>query len=310
MHSPERSPVLNDHWQSHHRFYDYTSAANPRMPDITIQSFPSSLHHCRESKTIPLDLSTQLETPYPATGPNLLANFVHIASTETMTTETHASSQIFFVIRGTGHSVFQEGYLQWKAGDYFAIPASDAISHSAQEDSAFYWVHDQPLMDYLGAEPKRKRCKPLYFPADLLESELHNVSSMNKDKDTNRNGVLLANPDCPLTKTVTHTLWSLYNLLPANSRQKAHRHNSIALDYTVKARTNTYSLLGKELDSQGNIKHPVRVDWVTGGVFVTPPGWWHSHHNESDEDAIILPVQDAGLHTYNQSLDIRFSQGY
>jgi len=42
---------------------------------------------------------------------------------------------------------------------------------------------------------------------------------------------------------------------------------------------------------------------------VTPPGWWHSHHNETDEDAWVLPVQDAGLFTYQRALDIRFSTG-
>lgn len=26
-------------------------------------------------------------------------------------------------------------------------------------------------------------------------------------------------------------------------------------------------------------------------------GYWHSHHNESGEDAHVLPIQDAGLHT-------------
>ena len=30
---------------------------------------------------------------------------------------------------------------------------------------------------------------------------------------------------------------------------------------------------------------------------MTPPGWWHSHHNDSDEDAWVLPMQDAGLYT-------------
>ncbi len=45
-------------------------------------------------------------------------------------------------------------------------------------------------------------------------------------------------------------------------------------------------------------------------AFVTPPGWWHSHQNESDEDAIVLPVQDAGLQTYMQTLDIQFAHGY
>jgi hypothetical protein len=36
------------------------------------------------------------------------------------------------------------------------------------------------------------------------------------------------------------------------------------------------------------------------------PGWWHSHHNESDEVAWVLPMQDAGLYTHQRTLDIRF----
>ena len=39
---------------------------------------------------------------------------------------------------------------------------------------------------------------------------------------------------------------------------------------------------------------------------VTPPGWWHSHHNESGESAWVLPIQDAGLFTHQRTLDIRF----
>ncbi len=310
MITEKRVSVLNDQWQDNCRFFEYSCAANPCMPDIRIDIFPAKTHQIGETRTIPLDLSKQLQTSYPATGPGLLANFVHIASGDILVTETHASSQIFYVIRGKGKSVFSEGDLRWKVGDYIALPTCDAIEHFAEEDSAFYWVNDQPLMDFLGVHPQRKQCQPLYFPAELLESELQTVTEQIKGKDNNRNGVLLANPDCPLTKTVTHNMWSLYNLLPAKSRQKAHRHNSIALDYAVKSSVDTYTLIGRELDSSGNIIDPVRVDWQAGGVFVTPPGWWHSHHNESEYDAVVLPVQDAGLHTYVQSLDIQFSNGY
>jgi gentisate 1,2-dioxygenase len=41
---------------------------------------------------------------------------------------------------------------------------------------------------------------------------------------------------------------------------------------------------------------------------VTPPGLWHSHHNESGLPAHILPIQDAGLHTYLRTLNILFSR--
>jgi len=184
------------------------------------------------------------------------------------------------------------------------------IRHCASEDSAFYWVNDQPLMDFLGARPTLPRFRPLYFSRELLTSELEKVRKENEGKDKNRNGILLANPDCPQTKTLTHSMWSLYNLLPAKSKQKAHRHNSIALDFAVKATEGVYTMIGRDLDADGNIIDPVRANWVAGGAFVTPPGWWHSHHNETDEDAIVLPVQDAGLHTYMQTLDIQFAHGY
>ena len=67
-----------------------------------------------------------------------------------------------------------------------------------------------------------------------------------------------------------------------------------------------YTLMGKEIDTDGNIINPIRCNWTPGGVFITPPGWWHSHHNESDEVAWVLPMQDAGLYTHQRTLDIRF----
>ncbi len=68
--------------------------------------------------------------------------------------------------------------------------------------------------------------------------------------------------------------------------------------------------LDRTIDPDGNIIDPIKAPWLPGAMFVTPPGWWHSHHNESDQDAIVLPVQDAALHTQIQTLDIRFSKGY
>ena len=52
------------------------------------------------------------------------------------------------------------------------------------------------------------------------------------------------------------------------------------------------------VQATGTVKNGIKSPWVTGAVFVTPPGWWHSHHNESAEVAWVLPMQDAGLYTY------------
>ncbi len=64
-----------------------------------------------------------------------------------------------------------------------------------------------------------------------------------------------------------------------------------------------YTLIGDELDEDGKIKSPKRADWESGAAFTTPLGMWHSHHNESEEeDAWILPVQDAGLSLHQVKL--------
>ena len=34
----------------------------------------------------------------------------------------------------------------------------------------------------------------------------------------------------------------------------------------------------------------------------------HSHHNETNTPAWVLPIQDAGLYTHQRTLDIRFSE--
>ncbi len=56
----------------------------------------------------------------------------------------------------------------------------------------------------------------------------------------------------------------------------------------------------------GCIKDAVRVDWVKGAAFVTRAGYWHKHVDESGADAYVMPIQDAGLHSYLRTLDIQF----
>jgi len=104
------------------------------------------------------------------------------------------------------------------------------------------------------------------------------------------------------------TLWAMFGLLPAGKSQLPHRQQSVAVDLIVDCLPGCYSLLGDEVDPETcRIVDPVRIDWESGGAFVTPPGKWHSHHNESGRHAHLIPIQDAGLQTYLRALDIRFS---
>ncbi len=296
----------NQQWEQQVISWEYSAAATPDLDDVPIQPFPASLHEQGNTRVIALDLSKELETPYPATSPNLLANYIRICAKEKIATCVAASSEVYFVLRGSGRTETAEGTIEWQQGDAFSLPFNSGVTHIADEDSALYWSHDAPLLQYMGATPSKQMFKPAFYSKAYMCDEVEKLREIALREKRNRIGIILGNTACTKTKTMTHTMWSLFNLLPAGEVQKPHRHQSVALDLAVFSGPDTYTLIGKHVDEEGHIINPVKAMWATNTVFVTPPGWWHSHHNESDQDAFVFPVQDAGLHTYMRTLDIQF----
>lgn len=298
------APQTTSQWEEQAEFHDYMSAVNPVMPEIPVEAFLPELYATGESRVIPMNLSSCLKTPYPCTSPNLLSSFIRINAGDVLPLVTQATSHMFYVIYGEGETRSEFGTVPWKTGDLFTSPNASELRHYASEETVLYWVCDAPLLQYLGVVPGTARFEPVLYTKERLDTELQ--KAREQAGAANRNGILLSNPNFAQTMTLTHSLWSLYNALPAHVVQKPHRHNSVAIDYCVAAGPDTYTMIGKELDAQGNIIDPVKALWIPGAVFVTPPGYWHSHHNESDEDAIVLPIQDAGLLTNMQVLDFQY----
>ena len=299
-------------WGETASIFEYGSAANPDMRPIPVLVHPPDLHERGETRVIPFDINDFLEIEESCTSPNLMASFVRIVKGEAMETSANATSQAFYVIRGSGTSESEHGKISWSTGDLFVVPVTRGkIRHACVDaestgGAALYWVHDEPLMTYLGVNPSsEKKFEPTLYRREEMLARVEEIKHAS-DRSNNRCGVLLGNTACSQTKTLTHVLWSLLNSIPAQSVQRPHRHNSIALDLAVAAKPGVYTLMGKEIDRDGFIIDPIRCDWVPGGVFITPPGWWHSHHNESDDVAWVLPMQDAGLYTHQRTLDIRF----
>jgi gentisate 1,2-dioxygenase len=299
---------VNELWAQEIVSWEYSAAATPDLKEVPIQPFPASLHEQGKTRVIALDLSKELETPYLATSPNLLANYVRICEGESISTAVIATSEVFFVMRGSGRTETEEGTISWKQGDAFTLPCNQGIKHYANEDTALYWTHDGPLLQYLGVVPTKPQFKPSFFSKEYLHEEIEQLREVALQEKRNRVGIILGNVATTKTKTITHTMWSLFNLLPAGEMQKAHRHQSVALDLAVVSGPDTYTLIGKKVDENGDIIDPVKAMWATNTVFVTPPGLWHSHHNESNQDGYVFPVQDAGLHSYMRTLDIQFTR--
>ena len=159
-------------------------------------------------------------------------------------------------------------------------------------------------MNYLGSNPVKKIFKTAIYSKEFLMSNLNTLS----DPNNNRKGILLSNTDTEKIgiNTITPVLWALYNELPPNTVQRPHKHNSVALDLCIGCTDseNIYTLIGDELDENGNIINPIKVNWKQSEMFITPPGLWHSHNNIGNTYAYILPIQDAGLLLYQRILGI------
>ena len=309
-------------WAGDARFHEYTAAADPvgsgAISRVPIEQFPAHLHHGPGSRVVPLDLSGPLGVDYPATSPALLAAFVVLDPGDTCTTHPDATSELYVVLEGTGSSTFVRtspdrspatGTIPWGPGDVVTLPAGCTTEHTADPAgrALLYRVTDAPLLAYLGVTPGAPQFAPTRYAAATSRARLAEVERHPDAADRNRVSILLGNVAHPRTLTATHTLWAMLGVLPVDRVQRPHRHQSVALDLITSCAPGCYTLVGSRLDERGDIVDPFRVDWESAGAFVTPPGLWDSHHNESGSPAYLVPIQDAGLHTYLRSLDIRFT---
>jgi gentisate 1,2-dioxygenase len=305
--------LATENWTGDALFHEYSAAVDPlavgAISPVPLRRFPASLHASGPTRTITLDLSDVLGVTVPATGPSLLAAFLRIEAGTSLSTAAVATSELVYCLTGQGRLEIDGGRaVDWRAGDVITLPAGGPARYTAQTDAVLYHVDDSPLLAYLGAAASTPRFAPTLFDGTVARARLEAVAAEPEADQRSRVAVLLGNARQDQTLTATHTLWAMLGVLPDGAVQRPHRHQSIALDLIVDCRPGCYSLVGPDLDASGAVVEPERIDWETGGAFVTPPGLWHSHHNESGAPAHLLPVQDAGLHTYLRTLDIRFTR--
>jgi len=297
---------------SYIKAYEYESSVNPNLPEIPIMS--------KNSQEInygftPIDLSEIYHMDFPCTSPNLLASFIKVKKFSHLYLDQddcerksmNASSHLFFIIQGVANLDMEFNHHHHvETGEILVHPCFQNIyiKNHSEEDLIIYYINDSPLVNYLGCEPKKSIFKSSVYSRQFIQENLEKLSNPNN----NRKGILLGNEDTERigTKTITPILWSLYNELPPHTDQRVHKHNSVALDLCVICTDseNVYTLMGSDLDKEGNIVNPTRIHWKQGEMFITPPGLWHSHHNKGETFAYVLPIQDAGLLLYQRILGI------
>jgi gentisate 1,2-dioxygenase len=290
--------------------YEYEKNVNPTLQNVPI--IQKNIIDCSYGITF-IDFSDIYKVNYKSTSPNLLASFIKIKPSESldMRYETdnsfvNATSHLFFVIKGNCEMCLDDEKVKINNGDILVTPIFNelVINNPNDEELQIYYINDSPLINYLGSRSVKKIFKTALYSRDFLISNLFSLS----DPNNNRKGILLSNKDTEKigTNTISPVLWALYNELPPNTIQRPHKHNSVALDFCISCSDsdNIYTLIGDDLDENGNIVNPIKVNWKQGEMFITPPSLWHSHNNTGTTLAYILPIQDAGLLLYQRILGI------
>lgn len=293
------------------QIWSYAEAANPVRRGLCEPmrpwSWPASLHGAGPTARLPLMPPPEQGLEAEATSPALAAAFLRLLPHESLPLPAGWGSLFLYVLRGEG-TLDPSPSIDWAEGDALVLPSTPGLTLRARTEAVLYAVDDSPLLRWLGALPAGgQRFRPLRFAAALLEQQLRQVAGDASAARANRVSILLGHPDLPSTRTVSPSLWAMLGIVPPGSVQAPHRHQSVALDLILRAPAGCHTLAGERLDTEGQIIDPVRIDWQSGGAFLTPAGWWHSHVNPSADEARLLPVQDAGLHSHLRSLDIRFA---
>jgi len=289
--------------------YEYEKNVNPKLNNISL--FEKNIIDCDYGITF-IDFSELFNVEHKSTTPNLLASFIRLTNEENFHIENdvennfaNATSHLFYILNGNCKIIIDNKLLLVNKGDILITPLFDSlIIKNKSPELQIYYINDSPLVNYLGNKSVKKIFKTAVYTNEFLIKNLHTLSNPKN----NRKGILLSNKDTNKigVNTITPVLWALYNELPPNTVQRPHKHNSVALDLCIKCSDseNIYTLIGDELDENGNIVNPIKVNWSEGGMFITPPGLWHSHNNTGSTFAYILPIQDAGLLLYQRILGI------
>ena len=305
------TPATKNSAEQNALMFEYSSAADPvssgSVPPIPYAEFDADLYASGPSRIIPLDLSEALKSAAPASTPSLAASFLRVEAGDTLETAANSTSELFYVIRGSGVSAVGDMRNPLvRRGEFFTLQAPRRV-HLAKEISALYWVNDQPLLDYLGVQRSHPRFAPAHYTRSELSKALEKAANdpqaatAQPCQPDSRQSRLHADEDCD-PRVVGH-VWSD----EPDTRQLPHRHQSVALDLIIDRQTGLLhpGWHGIRLRRP----HPEFPRGSTGNParrLSTPPGYWPEHRNESGERAYLTPIQDAGLHTYLRTLDITF----
>ncbi len=283
------------------RFFNSANAFNVTLPPVPAATFVDELRAARAARMTGLhacDQSAALATPFAATTPLMLARYAVIMPNETLRVSVPATVAIWYVIDGAGSATIGAERFAFGAGDIVVAPGGIPTALHADDAGALLWlVTNEPQLAFDDVAPVERAAGPVeivHYPSAEIARQLDAIVNAPRGPQTAGNALIFSSERQLASRNVSPTLTLSLNSLAAGERQRAHRHNSAAVTLVV-AGAYCYSLIDG-----------VRCDWSPFATLVTPATAAHTHHNEGDERALFLIVQDGGFHYHARTMGFTF----
>ena len=284
------------------RYFNTGNAFNvvlPPVPNAVFADEPTrALAPDTPTGLIACDASSTMECDFEATSPLVLARYARICATETLTTNFNATGVIHYVMVGSGSTQSGDERIEWGPGDIFITPAGIDQVHTAQAEDAVLWiVTNEPQLTFEHLRAPAADNAPtdvVHYPADEIDAQIRLIYETGRGEEIAGSALIFSSNTQEASRNVLPTLTLAMNSLPAGVTQRPHRHNSVAVSLVIRGE-HCYSMIDG-----------VRKDWAPWATTITPPVSVHSHHNDGDEQAMFLIVQDGGLYYHARAMGFEF----
>ncbi|MDO6588128.1 hypothetical protein Q4543_21730 [Salipiger sp. 1_MG-2023] len=282
------------------RYFNSGNAFNLKLPPVPpriLHDEPARAMAKDATGWVLCDLSNELECPFPATTPLMLARYATVLSGETLDVTLNCTASIWYVIDGAAQIVFGDETATLGKGDVFLLPGGVGARIEASESAVFWAVGNDPQLAFEKAQPitgAEAATSFVHYPAQEITYQLDTVYQRDANNSTSGHALIFSAERTVDSRNIAPTLTLSLNTLKPNSFQPPHKHNSAALTLAV-AGDPAYSMVDE-----------LKCDWSPWATLLTPPAAKHSHHNDGDTRAEFLIVQDGGLYYHARTMGFEF----
>lgn len=284
------------------RFFNSGNAFNIILPEVPNAVFADEPRRALDPATptgvINCDASQDMQCAFPATSPFLLARYVRVNAGDHLSLTSTATGVVHYVIEGKGSTDAGGETIAWQAGDVFVTPGGLELVHRADGGSAVLWAcGNEPQLAFENLQAPAPGTAPtdlVHYTHGEIERQIDHIYSFPRDPKEPGLALVFSSDKQQAGRNVLPTLTLAMNTLLAGAMQRPHRHNSVAVSLVIQG------------DKCFSRIDGVRKDWAPWATTITPPVSVHSHHNDGDERAMFLIVQDGGLYYHARAMGFEF----